>query len=85
MPQRIEPQLKECGCDMSSNQYQEFVDQMFTEHSEYETVDEMVCHPDDAKEFCSTVRKQGTEFANIPDPLILRPLMNYRRSGKSKK
>ena len=85
MAQRIEPQLKEYGCDMSSGQYQVFVDGIFKEHSGYKTVDEMVTHPDDAKTFCNTVRGQGKEFGALPDNLILGPLMAYRKSGKSKK
>lgn len=85
MAQRIEPQLKEHGCDMSSNQYQVFVDGMFKEHAEYKTVDEMLLHTDDAKAFCNTVRGQGREFSALPDHLILGPLMAYRKSGKSKK
>lgn len=85
MAQRIEPQLKEYGCDMSSNQYQIFVDGMFKEHSDYASVDEMVLHPDDAKAFCNIVRSQGKEFVALPDHLILKPLMAYRKSGKSKK
>lgn len=84
MAQRIEPQLKECGCDMSAGQFREFVDDMFTEHVADYTVDEMLLHPDDAKAFCNTVRDQGKEFSQLTDPLILRSLIGQRKAGLKK-
>lgn len=83
MAQRIEPQLKEHGCDMSPDQFRSFVDDMFTEHSD-RTVDEILLHPDEAKEFCNTVRGQGKEFATLPDHLILRSLIGQRKKGLKK-
>jgi hypothetical protein len=79
---RTETQLKEHGCDMSANQFQIFADAMFTEHGGYDALDEMLLHPDDAKKFCNTVRDQGREFASLPDDLILRSIIIYRKSGK---
>lgn len=85
MARRIEPQLNEYGCDMTSGQFQAFVDDTFEEHKIHDTVDEMLLHPDDAKAYCNTVRDQGKEFAALPDSLILRTLINYRKSGKKGK
>lgn len=84
MAQRIEPQLKESGCDMSSGQFGSFVDDVFTEHFSDYTVDEMLLHPTVALEYCKTVREQGKEFAALPEHLILRSLINQRKKGLKK-
>lgn len=85
MAQRLEPQLKEYGCDMSSHQFQVFVDSMWIEHTDYKTVDEMLVHPTDAIAYCNAVRQQGTEFSSLPEDLILRSLVAYRKAGKGTK
>lgn len=85
MAQRIEPQLKEYGCDMSSSQFQAFVDAMWIEHTDWKTVDQMLLHPTQAIAYCNVVRQQGREFADIPEHLILGSLVQYRKAGKGSK
>jgi hypothetical protein len=85
MAARIEPQLKEHGCDMSPNQFRQYVDEMFAEHVTDYTLDEMLLHPREAISFCDTVRQSGREFADLPDHLILRSVIGQRKKGKGTK
>ena len=80
---RIEPQLKEAGCEMSPMQFRLAMRDFFKEHRPDPdwTPDELGCHPTDAIAFCNTVRQQGGEFANLPDDLILRCILGLRKLG----
>lgn len=81
MAERIEPQLRENGCDMSADQFRAFVDDIFVEHFSGYTVDEMLLNPKVAIEYCNAVRAQGAEFEQLPDHLILRSLIGQRKKG----
>lgn len=45
------------------------------------TVDELLINPQDSIKFCATVRKSCSSLLLVPDDLILRALLNLRRSG----
>jgi hypothetical protein len=42
------------------------------------TVDDLVCHPDEAKAYCEQIRSEVG--APVPDHVILRRLMNARKA-----
>lgn len=54
------------------------VDVMFNGYGSW-TIDDLLCHPEDALEYCRVVRQ--LTGSNLPDEFILKTLLNIRKRG----
>jgi len=79
MSRKLEDELKSCDCDFDPTAFRDLLEEQKAVTSPSWTVDELVCHPDKAMEFCEHIRNVA-ECETLTDPLILRTLMNARRS-----
>ena len=79
MRRKLEDELEDCGCTIEQTEFREMLEEQKAITSPSWTIDELVCHPDEAKMFCKHIRTQA-ECGGLPDSLILRTLMNVRRS-----
>jgi transcriptional regulator with XRE-family HTH domain len=79
MKRKLEDELMECNCAMDGGRFRELLEERRATKYPSWTIDELVCHPDDAKEFCKTIRTE-TDCPGLADDLILRTLMNVRRA-----
>jgi len=79
MSRKLQDELKECGCELEPEQFRELLEERKMTTSPAWTIDDLVCHPDEAKNFCNLIR-QETNCPKMADDLILRTLMNVRRS-----
>jgi len=75
---KIEAELADAGCSVDPKRFIELLEERpASMHSDW-TVDDLVCHPDQAKMYCEQIR---LEFgAPVPDHVILRRLMNARKA-----
>lgn len=71
--------LEACGCKMDASDFRDLAMEMHAVLFSSWTIDELVCHPDQALELCWRVCSRVE--ANLPADLILRTLMNCRRTG----
>ena len=83
MSRKLEVELKEYGCKIGATDFRETVEEQQVIFSPHWKIDELLCHPDEAKRFCAQVRVK-VSCPELPDSLILRTLMNARKSHKSK-
>ncbi len=79
MKRKLEEELAAGGCGLDPSAFRDLLLDQKERTSPSWTVDELVCHPDDAKNYCDAVRV-ATDAPRLPDDLILRTLMNIRRS-----
>ncbi len=79
MSRKLEDELDEFGCEMDAGRFRELLEERKATTYPTWSIDELVCHPDEAKEFCVVIRTEAN-CAGLPDDLILRTLMNIRRS-----
>jgi hypothetical protein len=79
MAKRLETELAECGCGMDAKMFRELVVERHAVMHPTWTQDDLVCHPDDAKNFCDVIR--GEVRADVPDHVILKTLLNARKAG----
>jgi|HubBroStandDraft_6_1064221.scaffolds.fasta_scaffold699931_1 hypothetical protein len=72
---------KDFGVDMDREMFIDSMLEVFDEkyHGMW-TVDDLVCRPDDAKEFCRDFKKKHG-CPDFPDYLILGSIMNRRKRG----
>jgi transcriptional regulator with XRE-family HTH domain len=78
MARKLETELAEVGCDMDPRMFTELLEERHaTMHASW-TVDDLVCHPDEAKAYCEQIRSEVG--APVPDHVILRRLMNARKA-----
>lgn len=78
MARKLETELNECGCSMDAKMFRDLVvERHGTMHRSW-TEDDLVCHPDEAKAFCQAIRSEVG--AEVPDPVILRTLLNARKA-----
>jgi hypothetical protein len=72
---------KEFGVDMDREMFIDSMADLFSEkyHNMW-TIDDLVCRPDDAKEFCREFKRKHV-CPDLPDHLILGSLMNRRKRG----
>jgi transcriptional regulator with XRE-family HTH domain len=75
---RLEAELEECGCALSAPSFRELVEDRKATIAPNWSIDDLVCHPDEAKGFCHQIRAE-TACPKLPDFTILRTLMNARR------
>jgi len=80
----VRKELQMHGCDVGVSEFEDFLEATRKERYGGWTTDDLVCHPDDAKDFCDVIRRQP-EYAGLPTEFILRVAMNYRKAGKQKK
>ncbi len=79
MPSPNESRLMANGCDMPIEVFQDRIVDIMAEMFRSWSIDELLLHPRDGMEYCSTVRRT-TGFHDLPDDLILRILLNRRKS-----
>lgn len=79
MSRKLEAELHDCGCSMDAKMFRDLIiERHATMHPAW-TEDDLTCHPDDAKRFCTVIR--GEAGNNVSDYLILRTLLNTRKGG----
>jgi hypothetical protein len=75
---KLEVELKDAGCSLDPKRFIELLEERHKSmHSDW-TVDDLVCHPDQAKTYCEQIRSEVG--APVPDHVILRRLMNARKA-----
>lgn len=79
MSRKLETELEECGCEIDPTQFRELLEERKDLMFPTWTIDDLVCNPDEAKNFCNAIRSE-VGGPNLTDYLILRTLMNIRRS-----
>lgn len=69
------------GCNLTAEQFEEKLVDALADMYRRQTIDGLVCHPNEAHDYCGYVRNriQCTELTN---PFILRTLMNHRKRGE---
>lgn len=75
---RLEVELKDAGCNLSPKEFLDLLEERHASMHPDWTVDDLVCHPDEAKEYCEQIR--AAVGAPVPDDIILRRLMNVRKA-----
>jgi hypothetical protein len=78
MARKLESELKQYGCDMDAKMFRDLVVARHGVMHGSWTVDDLVCHPDEAKAFCQAIRSEVR--VEIPDHVILRALLNARKA-----
>lgn len=76
----LERELVAAGCDMSPGNFRPFVVDCFASMYKSRTIDELLCHPLEAKMLCEWIRKQPS-CEQLPNSLILSTLINVRKAG----
>jgi transcriptional regulator with XRE-family HTH domain len=79
MSRKLEDELRDCGCAMTPDTFREMLEERKAIMSPSWTIDDLVCNPDDAKNFCEMIRREANS-PKMSDFLILRTLMNIRRN-----
>ena len=79
-PKRLQTQLNELGCDLTADTFRERANDLFAGMYKSRTFDELACHPVQAKDLCSVLRK-NLGNSELPDSMILRTIMNVRKAG----
>jgi hypothetical protein len=75
---KLEVELADAGCSLDPKRFIEILEERHGSMHPNWTVDDLVCHPDEAKMYCEQIRaKVG---APVPDHVILRRLMNARKA-----
>jgi transcriptional regulator with XRE-family HTH domain len=78
MSRKLETELEDAKCGMDARMFRELVVERHAVMHPSWTEDDLVCHPDDAKAFCGTIRSEVS--ADIPDHVILKALINARKA-----
>lgn len=78
MRKSLEKELVELGIEMNVDQFKDLLVELKAVHSIQWTIDDLVQHPDEAKEYCSLVCSRLGK--SVPDDFILRRLMNLRKA-----
>jgi transcriptional regulator with XRE-family HTH domain len=79
MSRRLEDELEQFKCSRDAGDFRELLEERKAVLAPNWSIDELVCHPDEAKNFCKTIRAEDG-CGGLPDDLILRTLMNIRRA-----
>jgi hypothetical protein len=75
---KLEVELRDAGCSLDPKRFIKLLEERHVAmHPEW-TVDDLVCHPDQAKTYCEQIRSEVG--APVPDHVILRRLMNARKA-----
>lgn len=73
--------IEDAGIDLEPERFYEVLVEGLTSMYRESTVDEMLCHPVEAKSYCDYIRKCLGNSA-LADETLLRPLLNYRKRPK---
>lgn len=79
MARKLKDELKEHGCTMDPAVFRTMLEEKKAAMSPDWSFDDLVCRPDHAKRFCELIRAEPS-CQQLPDFLILRTLMNVRKS-----
>jgi len=79
MSRKLSVELEEFECDMDPSDFREMLEEQKSLTSPSWTIDDLVCHPDQAKEYCNHIRA-FTRCPKMTDIFILRQLQNARKS-----
>lgn len=79
MARKLKDELNEHGCSMDPIAFRTLLEETKASSSPDLSFDDLVCRPDDAKKYCDLIRSQPS-CDKLPDFLILRTLMNVRKS-----
>ena len=79
MARKLEAELAEVGCHMDPKMFRDLIVERHGEMHRSWTIDDLVCHPDEAKAYCNQIRAEVG--APVPDHVILRSLMNARKAN----
>jgi hypothetical protein len=75
--------IRDAGISLDPERfYEQLVDGLASMYKD-STVDEMLCHPVEAKKYCDYMRRCLTN-RSLSDEKLLRPLLNYRKSPRSR-
>lgn len=80
--QSLATRLVTNGCDVTLESFQDELVELMAELCPNWSVDELVLHPADAMNFCTTARRKSG-YSGIPDELILRCLMHRRKNPEA--
>jgi transcriptional regulator with XRE-family HTH domain len=75
---KLEIELKDAGCSLDPKRFTELLEERHASMHPDWTVDDLVCHPHQAKAYCDQIRTDAG--APVPDSVILRRLMNARKA-----
>ncbi|HMP57867.1 MAG TPA: hypothetical protein PKD86_00825 [Gemmatales bacterium] len=79
MASRLVEELRSHGYQADPEAFREtLADVMFNGYGSW-TIDDLLCHPEDALEYCRMVRQ--LTGSDLPDDLILKTLLNLRKRG----
>ncbi len=78
---KLEVELANAGCSLDPKKFIEILEERHTSMHANWTVDDLVCHPDEAKKYCEQIR--ADVGVPVPDHVILRRLMNARKRTRS--
>jgi len=78
MARKLEVELTNAGCSMDPKMFTEILEKRHASMHPDWSVDDLVCHPDQAKKYCDQIRSDVG--APVPDDVILRRLMNARKA-----
>lgn len=77
--------LKDHGIDMETTKFAKLMLGELKElHEDKLSVDKLVCRPQQAGEFCQVMRRKYG-WVDVPDYVILEPMMNWRKKTKQAK
>ncbi|HVS36168.1 MAG TPA: helix-turn-helix transcriptional regulator [Gemmataceae bacterium] len=79
MARKLKDELKQHGCPMDADGFRKLLEEKKEATFPAYSFDDLVCRPDDAKRFCELIRAEPS-CDKLPDFLILRTLMNVRKS-----
>ena len=79
MARKLEVELRNVGCNLHPKRFIELLEERHASMHPDWTVDDLVCHPDQAKAYCEQIRSEVG--AQVPDHVILRRLMNARKAN----
>lgn len=75
---KLEVELTDAGCSLDPKSFIAILEERHATMHPGWTVDDLVCHPDQAKTYCEQIR--SAVGAPVPDHVILRRLMNARKA-----
>jgi len=73
-------ELKSCDCALPDNSFKQLVTDCIADMYKSRTIDEIVCHPREARALCNYIRQRAS-CGTLSDQLILSTLMNVRKAA----
>lgn len=72
--------LQEAGCQSGAAAFKELVGDCLADMYKSRTIDELICHPREARALCNYIRTRA-QCNSLTDNLILSTLMNVRKAS----